>query len=160
MGQLSLAMARPFISAVEETLGTMTLVKVRHVAVKAIAEVGVESDVSVVAGLAGQTRGCCVLRMPTVMALRVVKGLLVSEEGDEITQQQMHDGVCDLMQLILDHAQRVHGDSVHDFSVSLPLVIEGRKYGYSVASGGDTAVMEFETEDGLAMSFVLCVANR
>ena len=45
MGQLSLAMARPFITAVEETLGTMTQVKVRHVAVEAVAAVGVDSDI-------------------------------------------------------------------------------------------------------------------
>lgn len=157
MGQLSIAMARPFIQAVEETFRTMAQVPAKHKAVLTVAESAEESDISITAGLAGQTKGWCVLRVEEAFADTIVRGLKLTDEEEVLETQTIWDGLCDVLGLVLDHAQRVHEGNNIQYDVALPLVVTGRKVQYGAPGKGDSGVLVFETDSGKALQLVLCI---
>jgi len=156
--RLNVAYIAPFAEATVETLRQMAGMDSSRRGLTARVDGVAYGEISGTMGLSGPAEGFVSLTFKNSLARKIVCKMLQIQPGEE-SEEDLRDGVGELMNMIAGHAKAelVHTD--HSFFLSLPQVIVGGPHSVGQVRGVPVIVVEFETE-GDPFELMVCLIPR
>ena len=100
-------------------------------------------SVSAMVGLAGKCSGLVGLHVPHELAI-VLTAALLGLEPEEIAEEDVHDAIGELTNIVAGEMKILFVPSVGALSLSTPSIISGKEYTIEVISDSSAIVVPFE----------------
>lgn len=116
-------------------------------------------DISGTIGLSGEAEGFVSVSFKLDLAQKIVGKMLMLDEGEEASEDDMRDGVGEFMNMVAGYAKAQLADTEHSFMLSIPNVISGGPHSVGQPRGLPVFVIDFET-DGSEFHVIVCLVPR
>ena len=150
----------PFIESTKDTFSTMLGTEIRRKGVSIKQGFDMFGEVSGVIGLSGATAGTCALTMPTSLAQRLVRTMLMIPESDDLADSDVNDGVGELINMIAGGAKTKLTRTQYKFNITLPTIISGGKHEVFHRGDAHCVVIQFQTRAGEEFALDVCVSQK
>ncbi len=150
----------PFIEAAKETFQTMVSMELRRKEVFLKQGFDMYGDISGVVGLSGVTTGTCALSLSNELAEDVVRALLMTPEGESLPEEDLRDGVGELVNMVAGGAKTRLSASQYTFNITLPTIISGGEHEVFHRSNTHCVVIVLENRKGQSLALDVCVGTR
>lgn len=150
----------PFIKAVKETFRSMMEIPIRRRDIYIKQDYMMFGEVTGVIGLSGAVSGTCAISMPGALAIEAVGKMLCEDLGESYDQQEVRDGVGEMINMIAGRAKGLLSETPNKFDISLPTIISGYQHEVFQRKGALCIVLVFETKDGQPFTLDLALAQK
>lgn len=157
---LKIELIAPFIDATKETLATMVSMQVRRKEVFIKQGYEMYGDVSGVIGLSGATTGTCALSMPSTLAERAIRSMLMTPDDEVLAESEIRDGVGELINMIAGGAKTKLSSTMYKFNMTLPTIISGGKHEVFHRGGTYCVVIVFENAEQECFALDVCISVK
>jgi chemotaxis protein CheX len=141
--KIDVQLINPFINATANILQTAAQMNVTRKRLFLKKNYRMLGDISGVMGLTGHASGAVVISLPARMACSVV-GKMLGEAPPAEINDNVRDGVGELVNMVAGHAKAALAESKYHFVLSLPVVVTGRGHEIAHKSGSPCIVVVFE----------------
>lgn len=156
---LDVAYVNPFISATLSTLKQMAGMECHRTNLELRQDARSRGDISGVMVLSGGVEGFVAFTCPDSLARKVVCRMLQVEPGEE-TEEDIMDGIGEVMNMIAGAAKAELVGTKKVFQLNIPNVIVGGPHNLGQPRmGAPVVVIEFETE-GDKLEVLVCMKER
>ncbi len=153
--RLDVRLINPFISGTKEVFEVMAGLPVKRKSLSLKQDYKMFGEVSGIMGLAGDAVGSVVISFPRQLAESVVSKFLGIEEGEDVTEEDVRDGIGEILNMISGKAKTLLANTEYHFRLSIPTVIIGQDYEISHPKDTPCIVVVFES---MNLKFVLQVS--
>jgi chemotaxis protein CheX len=155
---LEAAWVNPFIEATTDTLRQMAQVNCVRTGLAIRTDAFTKGYISGTMGLSGVAEGFVSITFNDKVARNIVCKMLQMPVGEE-TDDDIRDGVGELMNMIAGQAKAELVNTDHSFHLSLPTVIVGGPHSVGQMRGVPVIVIEF-TADGEPFEVMVCLMSK
>jgi chemotaxis protein CheX len=155
---LEAAWVNPFIEATIETLHQMAQVDCKRTGLAMRTDAFTKGLISGTMGLSGVAEGFVSITFNDTVARKIVCKMLQVPMGEE-TDDDIRDGVGELMNVIAGQAKAELVNTDHSFMLSLPTVIVGGPHSVGQMRGVPVMVIEFSA-DGEPFEVMVCLVSK
>jgi len=152
---IELAFVMPFVDSTHRMFDMMMKQKIVRKEVYIKKNYVMFGDISGTIGLSGKINGTGAISLPGPLALKCINDMVGSEVATSIYDEEVHDGVGELINMIAGNAKTVLSPTEYAIDFTLPTIISGRGHELYHKKGTTNLSMVFETGDGLEFSFDL-----
>jgi len=149
----------PFVDGTVDTLKQMAGMSCTRTNLSLRMDGHNRGDISGTMGLLGKTEGFVAVVFREALARKLVCRMLQINPGEE-TDEDIRDGVGELMNIIAGAAKAELANTEHSFSFSLPAVIVGGPHTVGQIRGVPVVVIAFDAEGDAFEVMVCMVPNR
>ncbi|MCB9357352.1 MAG: chemotaxis protein CheX [Calditrichaeota bacterium] len=135
----------PFVSATVDTLKQMASMACSRTGLKLSVEGTSQGYYTGTIGLSGKAEGFVSVTFTKELATKVVCKMLMCS-GDEITEDDIRDGVGEFMNVVAGAAKAELVNTPHSFQLSVPQVFSGGPHFVAQPRGIPVFIIEFEAE--------------
>lgn len=140
------AVLTPFILSIQEILSMMAVINVELVETYLNTSPFHYGDVSGIMALAGEKKGIIMISFFEELSEKIISSIM-GVPIEEISEEEQHDGVGELINMIAGGAKARLGDSELHFLLSAPTVITGNQHRVIQQKDIPCVVMVFSIED-------------
>ena len=134
----------PFISATNNALEMMAMVKPERKKVYLKTNNVLVGDISGIMGLSGEVSGSIIVSFKKDSACLLV-GNMLGQSYDELNSD-VKDGIQEIVNLIAGQAKKMLSDTEYHFNISIPTCIIGKGHQMNHKKGVPCVVAEFEVD--------------
>jgi len=156
--RLNVSYINPFIEATTDTLKQMAGIECVRTGLTLRMDGNTTGFISGTMGLSGPAEGFVSVTFNDLLARTIVCRMLQVQLGEE-TDDDIQDGVGELMNMIAGHAKAELVHTEHSFQLSLPNVIVGGPHSVGHLRGVPVVVIEF-TAEGVPFEVMVCLIPR
>ncbi len=153
---VNVAFINPFIDATKTVFSTMCSMHIKREKLFLKDDHKMYGDVSGVMGLSGEATGSVVISLPEPLACRVV-GNMLHEQPAASLNDDVCDGVGELINMISGHAKSALAKTPYHFTISIPSVVSGPGHEISHRKGTPNIVVLFQA-DAHRFAIQVCLA--
>lgn len=157
---LKIELIAPFIDATKETFQTMVTMQVRRKEVFIKQGYEMYGDVSGVIGLSGTTTGTCALSMPSALAERAIRTMLMTPDDELLAESEVRDGVGELINMIAGGAKTKLSTTPYKFNITLPTIISGGPHEVFHRASTYCVVIVFENIQQETFALDVCISVK
>lgn len=157
--RLDVQYINPFIEATVETLKQMAGMECARTGLSVKMDGSTKGFISGTMGLSGPAEGFVAVTFKDHLARKIVCRMLQVQPGEE-TEDDIRDGVGELMNMIAGQAKAELVNTDHAFQLSLPTVIVGGPHSVGKVRGTPVVVVEFTTEEEAFEVMISLVPRR
>lgn len=150
----------PFVVAVRDTFETMLGMKVHRKNLYIKKGSRMYGEISGIIGLSGRTTGTCAISLPEMVAVAAIQRLLSAASDASLSRADLHDGVGELINMIVGRAKALLSTTQYKFDISLPTIVSGEEHEFYQKKTALCVVILFETETGGLFTLEVTVAAR
>ncbi len=154
---LKIEMIAPFIEGTKDTFSSVASMQVRRRDVYLKRDHAMFGEISAVIGLSGSTAGTCAVSMPTRLAVRVVRAMLMVPDDETISARDVRDGVGEIVNMVAGRAKAILSPTQYKFDLTLPTIITGTSHEFYRGKGAPCMVVLFDAVPG-GESFALDIS--
>lgn len=158
VGRLDVAWVSPFVDATVDTMKQMAGMECVRSGLTLRMDAFTKGEISGTMGLSGIAEGFVSVTFKNNVARKIVCRMLQVNAGEE-SEEDIRDGVGELMNMIAGAAKAQLAATEHAFQLSLPNVIVGGPHTVGQIRGVPVIVIEFTTE-GEAFEVMVCLMPR
>ncbi|MCK9329574.1 MAG: chemotaxis protein CheX [Candidatus Cloacimonetes bacterium] len=147
----------PFKLAIEEILSMMAVINVEFVDAYQTVSQFHFGDLSGIMALAGEKKGAIMISFYENLARKIIAAIMAVPE-DDITEEEEHDGVGELINMIAGGAKARLGDSETHFLLSAPTVITGNQHRVIQQKDMPCIVLVYKVEEDY-FAIQICLMN-
>ena len=147
----------PFKLAVEEILSMMAIISIEYVDAYQTTSQFHFGDLSGIMSLAGEKKGAIMISFYENLAKKIIAAIMAVPE-EEITEEEEHDGVGELINMIAGGAKARLGDSDTHFLLSAPTVITGNQHRVIQQKDMPCVVLVYKIEEDY-FAVQICMMN-
>lgn len=136
----------PFVDAVQEVLSMMAMLNIEVVDTYLGTTQFHYADVSGIMALAGDQKGIIMISFYEALSNKIISSIM-GLPIEEITEEEQHDGVGELINMIAGGAKARLGDSDWSFLLSAPTVITGNQHRVIQQKDIPCVIMVFSIDD-------------
>lgn len=145
----------PFVEGTVDTMKQMAQMECARTSLSVKLDGKSNGDISGVMGLSGAAEGFVAVTFKNALARKVVAKMLMMEH-EELTEDDIRDGVGEFMNVVAGAAKAQLVNTEHGFQLSLPTVICGGPHTVGQPRGLPVLCIEFETE-GEKFEVLVCL---
>jgi CheY-specific phosphatase CheX len=135
---------KPFVDATIKLMSTMLNLSCEKTE---DAVPGEDIFISGTVRLTGPAQGQVAMSFPKETATKLVAKML-NMHDDEISEEVMHDGVGEMVNIVAGNAMTALSDTEYQFSLTVPLIVAGHSHTLALYRGGERDTCGLETELG------------
>jgi len=150
----------PFLAAVRDTFETMFGEKVHRKDLYLKKGSRMYGEISGIIGLSGRTTGTCAISLPEPVALSLIQRLLSAAPDANLSRADIHDGVGEIINMIVGRAKALLSATPYKFDISLPTIVSGEEHEFYQKKTALCVVVLFEMETGGLFTLEVTVAAR
>ncbi|NOZ83232.1 MAG: chemotaxis protein CheX [Epsilonproteobacteria bacterium] len=152
---LDVRLINPFISGTKEVFEVMAGIPVKRKSLSLKKDYKMFGEISGIMGLTGEAVGSIIISFPKKLADNVVSKFLGIENVESINEDDIRDGVGEILNMIAGKAKTLLASTEYYFKLSIPTVIIGQNYEISHSKDTPCMVVIFEATN---LQFVLQVS--
>lgn len=150
----------PFVDSTKDTFVTMLATEVKRRQVYIKNGYDMYGDISGVIGMSGPTTGTCALSLPTALAQRLIRDMLMIPQGEAMADSDVNDGVGELLNMIAGGAKTRLSQTPYKFNITLPTIISGGPHEVFHRVGAYCVVILFQTKQDESFTLEVCVSQK
>ncbi len=158
MAKLSVELINPFITAAEEIMDTVAMMKLKRGKLELKDNSTVAYDVSGIIGITGEAVGSIALSFPRKTAIKAVSNFI----GEEVISidADTTDAIGELTNMVAGRAKKIFSEAGIKLKISTPNVVVGKNHTIVSPKNAPSIVIPFESDAGqMAMQVSLMSAK-
>ncbi|MBU0691215.1 chemotaxis protein CheX [bacterium] len=149
----------PFVEGTVATLKQMAEMVCVRTNLSLSEDAKTSGDISGTIGLSGEAEGFVSVSFRLDLAQKIVGKMLMLEDGEAASEDDMRDGVGEFMNMVAGYAKAQLANTEHSFMLSIPNVISGGPHSVGQPRGLSLFVIDFET-DGSEFHVIVCLVPK